>query len=307
MLNNQAPSGATAEVPADETYEAYEARITAGGQPADPSDATDSPVEDEPESKTAATPESADDTEKEDDETEEGDKPKAKRGGFQRRIDKLTARIKELESSQPAPQAAGSKAPEAPQGVQFSKPKPMLEDFNSVDEHVEALTDWKLEKHDFEKAQEEARSKQEREAQTLIEGWNSRVTELKKSAPDNDRVLESVSDIHVPPAQQRLLLESEHGVQIAYNLAKSPADLEKFVAMNPIQAAKYLGSVEAALATDPTPKKPMASATEARRPPTNVGARRTAASIQNPYDDAGSGDFEKWEAARTAQIRSRRK
>lgn len=307
----ETPAAGTGGAASDESYEAYEARFlagdtAAGDQPA--SDVTGSA--DEPEDTTASDSETEDTPEQdENDGEQEPAKPKSK-GGFQRKIDKLNARIKELESQQlagqtPPPAAAatgnasGGTAADAPQ---FSKPKPKLEDFDGIEQFTEALTDWKLEAKEFDRAEAAKQQTAQQQAQALIGAWNDGVERVKAAHTDYDRVIASAQDVQLPPAQQRLFLESKHGPELAYTLAQDPNELTKFAGLNPLDAAKYFGALEAKFSTSSAHNKTPVS-TRAPRPPSTVGARSTAS--VDPFDPAAGDDYAGWERARNAQLQKR--
>jgi hypothetical protein len=230
--------------------------------------ATRTPAEAKPEAPKEEAPAGADDAAGEDDAqeggaddtehsgeavTEDGRPAQKKKGGFQRKIEQKDREIEDLRR-QLADKSAANPAeeqpkPEAVKLPEFTKPKPKLEDFDSVEEHTDALTDWKLEKRDFEadarKVQEKARS----EAQTLIDAWNTRQAAAKETHADYDDVLKTVEQIKISPAHQRLILESEHGPELAYQLAQKPDELKKFAGMQSTAAAKFIGRLEASLGT----------------------------------------------------------
>lgn len=309
------PPAGVGEAARDESYEAYEARFLAGdtadGKEPEPSDATGSAEEQD--SKTAVDSETADDNEQDDDEPQEpGDKPKKGKGGFQRKIDKLNGRIHELETqlagtpTKVVPAVQPTETVIAPPAVADTA-KPKLEDFDSIEQWGEALTDWKLEAKDRERTAAAQQEAAQREAQALIGAWNNRVTAAKAAHPEYDRVIESVKDVSIPAAQQRLIIQSEHGAEIAFALASDPEQLKKFAAMNdPIQAAKYFGALEGALEAKLSPQSARNTdtpATRAPRPPSQVGARGSAA--VDPFDPAAGDDYTRWERARNAQLHKR--
>ncbi len=306
MTSEQTPATGTGEVSADESYAAYEARFQAerGGDSADPSDVAE-PVED-PADKTASESETEDDTDEQEPEGESkdggtGERPKGK-GGFQRKIDKLTGKIKELESKLAgAPAATSSESKDAkPELPKFEKPKPQLEDFDSIDEHTDALVDWKLEKAAFDKESTAKQNQAKAEATALIEKYQQGVSAAKKVHADYDRVMEAAKGVPIGPAHQRAILESEHGASIAYDLAKNSEELKKFAQMSPLAAARYIGKLEAALSGAPTRKPP--HSTSAPRPPAHVGTRG-AAVASDINDPAVANDYGAWERVRIAQLR----
>lgn len=233
-----------------------------------------------------------------------GDDKPARKGGFQRKIERQAKEIEELrrqlagktaasaaDNSKSAEPATKTEQPK-PELPQYEKPKPKLEDFDSMEQFAEALTDWKLDAKDFERIQLSKAEEQRKQAQTVIEGWNSRVKDVKQERPDYDDVLKSVEDIQIPPAHQRLFLDSEIGPKIAYDLASDPDELKKFAAMDPLTAARFFGKLETAYQSQEDPKTPEPRVSSAPRPVRPVGVR----SVGTP--DVKAMNLQDWRAAR---------
>jgi hypothetical protein len=231
------------------------------------------------------------------------EKQSQKKGGFQRKIDKQTREIEDLkrqlaERSAAQPQgdkgektegAAAPAQPSQPQLPAYEKPKPKLEDFDSIETFTDALTDWKADKRDFDNAQKAEQSRAQADAQKVLDGWNSRTADAKKSHADYNEVLSSVDDVELSPAHQRIFLESEHGPELAYQLAQDRESLEKFAGMNPLAAARFLGKLEASLSSEAAPDENTVS--KAPRPVRPVGARASAGKFN--VADASLADYRK--------------
>jgi hypothetical protein len=98
---------------------------------------------------------------------------------------------------------------------------------------------------------------EKKQAQTRVTTWNERVIEARKSIPDYDAVM-AASDVPVAEHVLDELRESELGPQLAYHLDKNPDVAEKLNTMNPRQAAREIGRLEAKLlgtaSASPDPK-----------------------------------------------------
>jgi hypothetical protein len=145
---------------------------------------------------------------------------------------------------------AEAPAPAAP-------PKPVVDNFKTYDEYVEALTDWKSDRA-VEKALAtvnktiEERSTRQTAAQQEAErntNWATRQEAIKKVMTDYDNVV-AESDVPIAPHVGELLLDSDHGPAIAYKMAKDPAIAEKLNKMSPTAAAKEIGKMEAVFDSD---------------------------------------------------------
>lgn len=210
-----------------------------------------------------------------------GDEKPKKKGGFQRKIEAKDREIEELKrqlaEKSAAPAAEGKKqdAQPAVELPKFDKPKPKLEDFDSIEAFTDALTDWKADERDWKRTQAEEQAKARTEAEKVLDSWNQRKAEAQERHADYDEVLDSVSDVKLTPAHQRIFLESEHGPELAYALAQDRDGLEKFAGMPPLKAAAYLGKLEASFKVENAPE-PETKVSNAPRPIKPVGSTRTS-------------------------------
>lgn len=198
-------------------------------------------------------------------ETPERDEKGKFRKPIQPRIDELTRQKHEAEreaaywrgvaqSAQPSAKADAPKRPDA-------------KDFQSPDEYVEALAEWKagqliestLQKRDAEVKQTQAKTERESKANA----WAERVAKFAESTPDFAEVLDS-AETQIPGHVLEALLESNKGPELAYHLAKHPADAERIGRMSERQAYLELGKLEASL------KPALKSVTKAPAPITPV-------------------------------------
>lgn len=252
---------------------------------------TSEDTEEAPESKTAA------DSETDEDDEDEG-KPEAgkKKGGFQRRIDKLTQDRKALEAENEAlKQKLAGGTPAAAAAEPAAKPKP--DDFTSYDDYVEALSDWKVEqaeaKREAKRQAEEGKRREQAAQAELVNAWKGRAEKFAETAPDFDDVLAAVKT-PISQALYQTLLDSEHGPAIAYDLAKNPKEIERLNALSPIAAAREIGRLEAARvkAADATPTKQtkVTKAPEPISPVTKTGKARVP-SLNDP--DVPYAEFER--------------
>jgi hypothetical protein len=219
----------------------------------------------------------------------ETQKPRG-RGGFQRKIDKLTKRVIETESRA---EAAERRAKELE--AQLAKPadaatktepvktdtRPKLADYQTPEEWAEALTDWKLEQRDTKQRQEA----EEAERREVFDTYQTRRDEAKAKHSDWDEVMEEVESgkVTVPPAAYNAIIESEIGPEIAYYLATHEEAREKIQGMtSAISIAREIGKIEAAL-TPKTTESPKPIRSNAPKPITPVGSSaKSTVSIDDP-------------------------
>lgn len=213
-----------------------------------------------------------------------------KRGGWQRKIDKLERENAELKAAKPAgaPAAvpAAAAAPIAAKPAEYAVPKPKLEDCASLEEFTEKVADWKLDQRDFnaaEKGKADRRSAADAAVAAENAKLNARWAEGKaKLGADFDSVLAKVADVELSALHQRAFLESEFGPQIAYAVAQDRPLLERIAAMTPLGAAREIGKLEAAYVPDPN--KEITEVSQAPRPirPLAAGVGAPAANRLDP-------------------------
>lgn len=209
---------------------------------------------------------------------DEKDKPK---GGFQRRIDKLTREKadKEREAEYWREQALRAPKPEStvkPAEVKSDKPK--LDDFSNEEEYFDALTDWKVDQR-FAKAkadQEAAQTaeKKKTEQQTIAQQWEGQVAKGREAHTDFEEVAFS-KDVPITDTMTQAIITSELGGEIAYYLGTHVEEAKKIAGLSPVAQAREIGKIELRVAGEesagqevtpvvtktPAPVKPVSKAT----------------------------------------------
>lgn len=235
------------------------------------------------------------------DESKDDQKPK-KKGGFQKRIERFQKKIseKDQEVEYWKREALKGKSPDkAEPETQFkAKPtdaKPKAESFETHEEYVDALTDWKLEQKEKERAAkaEQAQIKNEREKQ--VQSFQSKVSEFQKSHDDFDEVVAEVDDIPLSMPLQEAIVSSDIGPQVMYELAKDRDELERINRLSPIAAAREIGKIEARLAKESSSAKETTEKKITKAPPpiAPVGSKGSAKTIKSP-DDMSFSEYKKW-------------
>lgn len=185
-----------------------------------------------------------------------------KKGGFQRKLDKLTEENRRL-TQQLQALTGGPGAPSE------SAPKPVADDYEDYDTYYDALASWHVKEQARVQANElrEYLARQEQEAQ--LTRFKSASKEFHKSTPDYLDVLKTVDDIQLPPAVQQLLLAVDNGPALMYELAKDRSQLEMLTTMKPMDVALKIGELSASLkqtkvppvSKAPAPIKPLGTST----------------------------------------------
>lgn len=238
-----------------------------------------------------------DDSENDSEEIKDDEKPKKKKGGFKKRIERfqkqLSAKDQEIEflkqqmsRGKPSDEAAPAK----PQ-IDISE-KPTPDKFETHEEYIDALTDWKIDSKEKEKSQKAKESEAKSEYQKQIEAYQTKVSEIKKTHDDFDEVMEDVDDIMVSPSVQQIIIDSDFGPALAYELAKNKGEFERINKLSPLAAAKEIGKIEARLANQSESKKEI-KVTKAPQPLKAVGAG-SKGTIQKSPDDMSFDEFKAW-------------
>lgn len=233
--------------------------------------------------------ESSEDAEGQETEAEQGSR-RPRRGGFQKKIERLAAENAALRAAlvnnTGAPQAQ-TESVSAPQG------RPDPESFKTYEDYVEALADWKVEQR---MQQREAASKQE----TLQESYNRQIAEAQKAYSDFDEAIAEY-DFHLMPRHaQEALLHSDMGAHIAYHIANNPEIGDAISRLSPVQAALKIGELGLQLRSQTPRAKAAPKFTKA--PPPISPLKGTATSQRTLADYVAAGDHEGYAAARRAGL-----
>ena len=261
------------------------------------------PAKTESESETDGTQEQEDnEPQGEDDESAAG---KTKGGSRQRRIDRLTRENEELKRQI----AEGSVKPQdRPPEPQKSAPanKPKLENFQTLEQYQEALTDWKLDERERIRKDEEAQAAAQQAIQKEQSEWSQKEKAARKAHDDYDDVMDTVQmpkGLGVYAARQALL-EEENGAEILYYLGKNPKELERIAELTPASAAAAIGKLAASFEASTAPDNGKPKLTGAPKPPPPSG-RPAKTSSDSVYDPAVQKDFRRYAKAREAQLKGR--
>lgn len=197
-----------------------------------------------------------------------------KEKGVQKRIDELTRKRREAERDAQywREQAMKAQRPEPEQQADFVPPgfpqKPQVDQFETYEDFVEAIADWKS---DLKLAQRDHKTAQEREQdqrKTQTEKYAERVTKFVEAQPDFDEVLANTT-APATKIMENVIIESDHGPEIAYFLAKNEAEAARIASLPPHRQLIEMGKLEARMekrADTPPPQKRMTQAPEPIKP-----------------------------------------
>lgn len=208
----------------------------------------------------------------------------------ERRREELERRLAEATSAKPAETPGSSKA----------DGRPVAEAFDSYEEYIEALTDWKLEQKEKARAAEVQRAKeQEAEAtrRRIAEAFEEKMNAAVSKYPDFIDALDA--DIPMSEAMMQMMVVHPHGLDVAYYLAKNPSEAARISELVPTAAAREFEKIVASLNAPASKEtKPI---TKAPKPPSTVGGGAGPAS-HSITDEKFAEDYSAWEKARRRQL-----
>ena len=235
--------------------------------------------------------------ETEDQENKQNDKPK-KKGGFQKRIDKLTKErtlaSQERDYWRELALKNGQKPIEKVEPVETkakqTEGRPDPDNFKNQAEYVEALADWKFDQKQAKAEQsrklEQAKAEQEKTTTT----FQAKTKEFQKTNPDFLEVLEAVDHIPLTPALQDIFLTSENGHELMYDLAKNPEEYERISKLSPTAIYREMGKREAKM-SQPSKEVIEPKTTKAPAPVKPVGKSATVST-----KDPGEMSYQEYKA-----------
>lgn len=244
--------------------------------------------QDEPEELVADVAD-ADETDDDDqEEVEPEDKPKKKKSGYVRKLEKkdelIAAKDREIELLKQLAEKGNPKDKAEPKKVADSSAKPNPDNFESHSEYVEALTEWKIEQKEQLKTQEKAENEAKQKAKEVGQAFKERLETFKEKHEDFDDLLEAATkpNLRLDEAAQHALIESEKSAEMLYELAKNIPELERISKLSPIQQIKELGKIEARLTSEPVKEPKKQSTAPAPISPIKAKGATVTKSIYDP-------------------------
>lgn len=241
------------------------------------------------------------------DENEPTDKLKRK-SGRQREKEKLARLESEVsflrEQAMKATQAPVTEKSEKPQAAKTLDAKPVVDDFDSHADFVEALTDWKVEQKDKAREQKQKEAQVKTEFETKSQKLADGIKEFSKEHTDFDDVMEDVADINTPFTLSQCVLDSDNGPALMYALAQDPKEYARICALPAIALAREIGKIEARLSnsSDEKIETPETKITKAPKPITPIGAGAGGAGKKTIFTAESQAEYE---AVRREQMKKR--
>lgn len=155
-----------------------------------------------------------------------------------------------------------------PEKAEAPTSKPDISTFETYEEYLEALTDWKADQKSSEKIRElETKRERERlEAQKAEQAKTiqQRFQEARTKYADFDDVMDD--DLQASAAVLTACEDSPAVADLAYYFSKNPDELNRLNHMSPIAVAREIGKLEVKLTEPNKPTKPVTKAPEPIKP-----------------------------------------
>ena len=223
------------------------------------------PIEAEAEIEAKEEPTTSEDAKPEEPKVE--DKPRKNRRTFEKRIDQLTAQLRQKERELEETRSKSEAKPAT---------EPKREDFDDYESFVkavarheaEAAAEKRLDEADKKAREREARAQEENQHRSFAEARENILEKGSEAYPDFEAVTTN-EDLSITPVMADALLSSEKGHELWYHLGKNPDLADRIAEMHPVQQLMELGRIEATLSG----RKPSA----APKPTTTLNPRGSSA------------------------------
>ena len=217
--------------------------------------------------------------------------------GVQKRIDRLTQEKYRLRAELEMLRRGQQPQQQQEQRQVEQQAAPKLEQYQSIEEYLDALADFKAaqkaDKVFKEREAAERQSRQQSEQAKLHEGFTKQTEDARAVYDDFDEVVDN-PDLPISQAMAEAIMRSTNGADVAYYLGKNPEQAARLASLDPFSAAVEIGRI-AATVVRPQPRK----ASNAPPPIQPVGTRATP--VTDP-DKMSTDDWLKW---RNGQLKKR--
>lgn len=231
------------------------------------------------------------------DEKDQGntDEVKPKRGGFQKKIEKLSTTLEQERAEKEAALAelARYRAGEPSKKPDNANGEPKEDDFETYGEYVKAQARFEA-RQEFKTQQEQERKsqgeKQVRETyQAKIGDYRQKAAEYAQTQPDFDeRVSEYMGSGYVTQEVEAAVIDSDMGPQVAYYLATHPEEAMALDGKGIVAINKAIGKIEAKL------EGQKSSPVRTTKAPPPIDPVKNQASTSKRPEDMTQREYEAW-------------
>lgn len=218
---------------------------------------------------------------------------KVSKNGYEKRIDRLTARNKAIETEAAELRSrleSLERGKETPAKV--SDPtEPRAENYKTLDEWHDARFEWKKQ----QEARQQEQSANEEQTRETWDAHNSRLSEARARYDDFDEVAESAAKMSIPQSAALAIIEQDNSADVVYFLAKNPEEAQKISEMSPMKQIAAIARISDKLSSkkeEPPKQRPTSSAPVPIKP---VGSASSGTTV-----DPGSMSYQDYKAARNS-------
>jgi len=237
--------------------------------------------------------------EEEESDSKEAAIEKPKKSGSQRRKEKIEKQRLEIEFLREqllktAPQKADQSVQEKPVQKAEGKPDPNDPKYENYEQYLADLVDWTAEQKLTAKERKANEEKLKAEIETKTETFKTRLNEFAEKHEDYDDVAESVADVRIPLTLWNHIQESENGIELWYQLAKTDvAEYKRICSLPPSQQMIAVGKFEARLESQKSTPQKETKVSKAPAPISPVGAKSSGSVKKSIYDpNISQAEFE---------------
>ncbi len=234
-------------------------------------------------------------------------KPK-KKSGTQRRIEKLVKQRSEAERERDLlrreyellkskqPDAEGDSQTESVAAkAAATEGEPDPDDFDTSTEFYRAHARWAAQQEIKAAKESDRQEKLRTEAESKKTTFYGKVEDFKKAHDDFADVISDVDDIMMSPAISQVILESDNGPELMYELAKNRDEYAHMCSLSPFEAVRAFGRFEAKFLNKSSEQKPetKTKTTKAPPPPKPISTSSANGKKSIMDDNISQADYER--------------
>lgn len=150
--------------------------------------------------------------------------------------------------------------------------KPSLDQYETLDEYTEALTDWKIDQRETVRTQAEQQKAETNKRSEVQKSFADKAAKFKAVTADYDDVVAEIADAELSPGMYEAVVDSPLSAELTYFFGKNVDEFERINNLPPLAAAREIGKLEAKLTTEPKKQTTQSKAPEPINP---VGASKS--------------------------------
>lgn len=210
--------------------------------------------------------------------------------GAEARIAELTRLRRQAERERDAAiaQLQGARDP-----AKAATPKPTPDDYEDYGEYVEALTDWKADERETQRADTAATTAATDAANARNTEWGAKVAAITESLPDYAEVA-GKSEIEIRDFVVDAIMDADRGPELVYHLAQNPDVAARLNDMSPARAAIELGKIEATLGEPAAPAEAAPPAKKTTTAPAPITPVKPGATTSKDPAKMGQAEYNEW-------------